>query len=241
MILLSANNAKTTLASSLTSRTTTVLLESGAGVLFPSPGLNEYFTLTLNDELTGAVYEVCWCTARSGDSCTVMRGQEGTSARSWLLGDYAYNTETAGSISAARAFSATNNPTLPYTVPPEQHGIPQYCGTTGTITLPAVSGVSDGFLCPIVNSAPGAQITVNTNSANVVLNGGTVSTTFGVGPLGQIALQWNSGASKWFPAVAPSVGRLINTQRWTSAGTYTYTPTIGTGKVIFVAQAGGGG
>jgi hypothetical protein len=100
MIPLFADNASTTLAAGISSSATTVLLAAGTGAEFPSPITGEFFTLTLNDQLTGNVYEICYCTARTGDSLTVMRGQEGTTAVAWLLGDYAYNAWTAAVILA---------------------------------------------------------------------------------------------------------------------------------------------
>jgi hypothetical protein len=93
-----ANNAFTQLAAGISSSATTILLTTGTGALFPNPGAGQFFTLTLNDALTKQIYEICYCTARTGDSCTVTRGQEGTTARSWLLGDYAYNAWTANAL-----------------------------------------------------------------------------------------------------------------------------------------------
>ena len=203
MILLSANNANTTLAAGISSSTTTIILATGTGALFPSPGTNQYFPLTLNDALTGLVYEICWCTSRTGDNLTVLRGQEGTTARAWLLGDYAYNANTAGNIQTGRAFSAANNPTLPFTVPATHNGITQICAATGTITLPAVSGIVDGFLCPIVCSSSGATITVNPNSASVALPSGTTSANFTIsGMESSIVLQWNLATTTWDTVLA---------------------------------------
>jgi len=98
MTPLFANNASTTLAAGISSSATTVLVAVGTGAEFPSPTTGQYFTLTLNDQATGEIYEICYCTARTGDSLTVLRGQEGTTAVSWLLGDYAYNAWTAATI-----------------------------------------------------------------------------------------------------------------------------------------------
>ena len=245
MILLSANNANTTLAAGISSSTTTIVMATGTGALFPSPGTNQYFPLTLNDALTGLVYEICWCTSRTGDNLTVLRGQEGTTARAWLLGDYAYNANTAGNIQTGRAFSAANNPTLPFTVPATHNGITQICAATGTITLPAVSGIVDGFLCPIVCNSSGATITVNTNSAAVSLPTGNTSTTFTLSGLDSyIVLQWNLAETMWNTVSAsPSfyyvTGTLLNVQTFTSSGTYT--PTPGTHSVVVEVQGGGGG
>ena len=234
MILLSANNATSTLAAGIGSGATTIVLSTGTGALFPTPGLNEYFTLTLNDALTGALYEVCWCTARTGDSLTVQRGQESTTARAWLIGDYAFNTDTANSINTSRAFSASNAPTLPFTVPPEQNGIVQLCGATGTITLPATAGIQDGFFCPIV-CIDGAIITVNTNSATVALPSGNVTSTFQIsGAQNSVFLQWSATSVAWF-----SLGSAGNHgfQAFTSNGTFTVPAAIVT---VTVVGAGGG-
>ena len=198
MILLSVNNATTTLGGGISSSATTVVLATGAGAMFPSPGASEYFTLTLNDALTGLVYEVCWCTARTGDSLTVLRGQEGTTARAWLIGDYAYNTQTANSIATARMLSSGNIPTLPFTIPPAHWGVTQFCNAASTITLPAVAGIQDGFPVAIVCIAASIAVTINTNSANVLLPSGSVNGSFPLTGLGNsIILQWNAAFVSW--------------------------------------------
>ena len=56
--------------------------------------------MTLTDAATGLVNEIIWVTARAADSLTVVRGQEATSAKAWLAGDFASNLLTAGQMSA---------------------------------------------------------------------------------------------------------------------------------------------
>jgi len=238
MILLSANNANTTLAAGISSSTTTIILATGTGALFPSPGTNQYFPVTLNDALTGLVYEICWCTSRTGDNLTVLRGQEGTTARAWLLGDYAYNANTAGNIQTGRAFSATNTPTLPFTVPAAHNGVTQICTGTGTITLPPTSSIQDGFLCPILCASSSATITVNTNSASVALPTGAVIGSFTIGALAGLAtLQWSAAEAAWYP-VSLSAGKLLNIQPFSASGTYNSTP--GTTRILVKLKGGGG-
>ncbi len=94
--LLFSNNAATTLATNISSVATTVNLAAGAGALFPNPTTGQAFTLTMLDAGTQTKTEVMLCTAKSGDTLTVVRGQEGTTAQSWLAGDYAKNVLTAG-------------------------------------------------------------------------------------------------------------------------------------------------
>jgi hypothetical protein len=199
MILLSSNNATTTLAAGIGTGATSITLSSGTGALFPAPGANEYFPLTLNDAATGLVYEITWCTARTGDVCTVLRAQEGTSAHSWLIGDFAYNANTAISIYTGRAFSSTNAPTLPFTIPAVHLGVTQVCSATGTLTLPNTTGIPDGFMCAVVCTTSSATITVNTNGATVAFPSGNVTTTFPVTGLGgSITLQWSALESVWY-------------------------------------------
>jgi hypothetical protein len=54
--------------------------------------------LTLNDAATQSVFEVLYVTAIAGASLTVLRGQEGTAATTWLTGDFAYASVTAAEL-----------------------------------------------------------------------------------------------------------------------------------------------
>ena len=79
------HNAATTLASGITNSATTLTVASGTGTLFPSPTGSQYFYCTLAN-LAGTV-EVIKVTARSTDTFTIVRGQDGTSAVAWNTGD----------------------------------------------------------------------------------------------------------------------------------------------------------
>jgi hypothetical protein len=76
-----SNGASATLAVSIINTDVTVQVQSGYGVLFPSPTGGDYFVLTLEDNLANV--EVMHCTARSGDLLTVTRAQEGTPAQAF--------------------------------------------------------------------------------------------------------------------------------------------------------------
>lgn len=94
--ILFANNAETNIAASITAGETTILITPGDGIKFPMPTGGDYFQLTLVKMVGGvAVYEVVSVTARAGDSLTVIRGQEGTTATSFSASDIASERLTA--------------------------------------------------------------------------------------------------------------------------------------------------
>lgn len=116
MAFLFANNAKSTLSAPMSAVSTTANLATGTGALFPNPTGGDVFTLTLNDAATGQVTEIMYCTARVGDVCTVIRGQEGTAAQNWTAGDFANLFVTAGQMGAlAQSLGGTTaqRPTVP--------------------------------------------------------------------------------------------------------------------------------
>lgn len=91
------NNAETMLAGAIGATDTTVLLTPGTGALFPALSAGEFFPLTMTKTSGGTpAREIVYVTARSGDTCTVLRGQEGTTATSFSSGDYAGCHLTAG-------------------------------------------------------------------------------------------------------------------------------------------------
>jgi len=97
------NNAASTLDGAITDVATSLAVQAGDGALFPSPTGNEYFYLTLDDG-AGSV-EIVKCTARSTDTLTVVRGQQGTSGTAFSDGDTVeqrWTAETAQLGSVAR-------------------------------------------------------------------------------------------------------------------------------------------
>ena len=76
------NNAVSLLASGINATQTTLTVLAGHGALYPNPGPNQFFTVTLENQ-AATIREIVHVTARSGDVFTVVRGQEGTDARAW--------------------------------------------------------------------------------------------------------------------------------------------------------------
>lgn len=85
MAVLLTNNAITKLASSVTTGATSIALTAGTGALFPSPSGGNWFPVTVIK--SDGSLEIMRCTARSTDTLTVTRAQEGTTAKAFSAGD----------------------------------------------------------------------------------------------------------------------------------------------------------
>jgi hypothetical protein len=85
MALKVTNNASTTIAGSINAAATAINLAGGTGSLFPVLSGSDWFWGTLVDASNNI--EVIKVTARSTDALTVTRGQDGTTAKSYTVGD----------------------------------------------------------------------------------------------------------------------------------------------------------
>ncbi|HCC3432074.1 hypothetical protein MMA45_06720 [Salmonella enterica] len=113
LTLLAANNAQTVLAAGISASATSLTVNSGAGSLFPAPSAGvSFFKLTLIDAATGQLTEIVHVTARYGDTMTIDRAQEGTTARAWSANDIAANMMTAGTLSYILGNFQPLDPTL---------------------------------------------------------------------------------------------------------------------------------
>lgn len=85
--ILFTNFATSTIANvgGIASGDTSVDVQAGDGALFPNPSGGDYFYLTLID--SSGNREIVKCTARSTDTLTIDRGEDGTSARAFSADD----------------------------------------------------------------------------------------------------------------------------------------------------------
>jgi hypothetical protein len=97
MPVLFSNNASATLASSITSTATVITVSTGLGALFPALPSGSYCYGTLTDSSNNL--EIVKVTARAADNLTVVRGQEGTTPRSYAAGDLLELRVTAAGLS----------------------------------------------------------------------------------------------------------------------------------------------
>tara|TARA_Y100000817_G_scaffold306152_1_gene291047 strand:- start:7058 stop:8800 length:1743 start_codon:yes stop_codon:yes gene_type:complete len=123
------NNAKTTLSSAVNNSTTTIPVTEGS--VFPAvnlSGAGTFFLLTLDDETNNEILKVTSCSGASGNiDLTVIRAQEGTTARAFSSGDKAELRFTSGTIDEIRSdntvhtniFTTANNSTTAFTLSDE--------------------------------------------------------------------------------------------------------------------------
>ena len=78
------NNATATLSSSITAASTSLTVTSGQGALFPSTTSGNYFYVTLID--TVGTVEIVKVTAKTTDTFTIVRAQDGTTASAFASG-----------------------------------------------------------------------------------------------------------------------------------------------------------
>jgi len=86
MTKLFSNNAETTLAAGITTTGQTSISVTD-GSVFPNPVAPDYFIATITQAATETSWEEVKVTARSSNTLTVVRGQEGSAAATWLSGD----------------------------------------------------------------------------------------------------------------------------------------------------------
>jgi hypothetical protein len=141
MPALFSNNASATLASSISTSSTSITVSTGMGALFPTITAGTYFYATLTDSSNNL--EIIKVTGRTSDSLTVVRAQEGTTARAYaaadkvelritaaVLGNFV-QLDGAQTITGVKTFSGAN-----------AYGTPASITLTNATGLPVATGIS---------------------------------------------------------------------------------------------------
>ncbi len=102
MTQLFTNNAGAKLAAAVASGDVTFDVQTGQGAEFPSLSGSDFFIATL-ESIDGTTREIVKVTARSTDTMTVTRAQEGTSAGTFAAGDKFDCRLTAGGMATIEA------------------------------------------------------------------------------------------------------------------------------------------
>lgn len=92
------NFAATTIVGSLSDVATSVIVSDAS--LMPEPTGDDFFIMVLATALTEATREVVKCTSRTGNTLTIVRGQEGTTPSAFNNGDKAEIRETASILNS---------------------------------------------------------------------------------------------------------------------------------------------
>ncbi len=170
------NNASSTLASPITTTSTSLILTTGAGALFPLLATGQWFWGTLTN--SSAAVEVVKVTAVSGDTMTIVRGQDGTTALAWNSGDVFELRPTAALFNDKSDVVAagTNAITETYT------------------TAPAKATPADLDILPLGDSAAGfslAQLSWGNLKSSLVAYLSALTSTWGISITGNAATATN--------------------------------------------------
>ena len=97
MSVLFSNNASTTLSAGVGDSATSITVADGS--VFPAISGTDYAYLTLEVDSDPTLKEIVKCTARSGNTLTIVRAQDGTSARTFSTADKCELRLTAAGLS----------------------------------------------------------------------------------------------------------------------------------------------
>ncbi len=169
------NFALGTLSSQLLIGGTSLVLQTGEGTLFPDTGSGNTFMAVIwgsgyATPQSDSSREIIVAYRSSGDTFTITRGQEGTSAKQWEINDNFMLTATAGVFDE---YETAVNGKVPYT------------GASGNVTLGAntlstTSGLISPKIYPSADSTTAFQINKADGTTNV-LNVNTTSGNVGIG------------------------------------------------------------
>ena len=204
------NNAATGMVYPISSSATTLVVNGGSGSLFPAPTGGNYFMLTLISQLTGNM-EIVQCTARSGDTFTIVRAQEGTTAQAFAIGDGVQLRITAGSL------SAITNPVVVDSINGTA-GQVNVSSTTGNVTISLPSTLTNINTTGVANGVAGG-------AANQILyQTGAGATSFLTTPsTANTSLVWNGTNFVWGSAPGPVATGAIYENKNNISANYTMT------------------
>ena len=170
-----ANNAATTLSADITNSATTLTVQSGTGALFPTLTGSQYFYCTLENG-SGSSREIVKVTARSTDTFTIVRGQDGTSGTAFVLGSKVELRLVRANLQDFALLDEANTFTQQQTV---SSGI-KFSDTTVQTTA---------FVGNATYATTAGSATTATTAASISSTGGLQNMT--AYALGSICLAWN--------------------------------------------------
>ena len=196
-LFLFADNVSTLAASSIASTDTTIAVSTGTGSLFPTVSSGEQLAVTIED-VSGNI-EVVYCTGVTGDTLTVVRAQEGTSAQNFASGSYVEMRVTSGVLASflqkEGGDTLTNTTTLAGVLQLNSNGSIQGGEYAGGAVRGGPGETDNELVVPSGGGAPtigGSDILTEANVAS------TLPTGYGLVVSGMV-LMW-TGASNAIPS-----------------------------------------
>jgi hypothetical protein len=263
MPVLFTNNASAPLAASISSSATTIVVTTGQGALFPALSGSDYFYATLTN--SSNQLEIVKVTARSSDTMTVVRGQEGTTARAYSAADKIEIRVTAAGLTnmaqldKTQTFSVTPTFTNPLAVASGGTGVTTSTGsganvlaTSPTLVTPVLGTPTSGNLANCTFPTLNQNTTGTANNVTgivAVANGGT-----GLATLTANNVLLGNGTSTPLAVAPGTTGNVLasngttwvsisvtpDVQTFTSTGTWTK-PTGGQTMARIQVWGGGAG
>ena len=173
------NNVRSALDTAISASDLGLVVTFGDGTLFPAAGAGDYFYMTI--EATDGSYEIVKVTARSGDSMTIVRAQEGTTARAFTAG-------------ASCALRITNQGLL--------DKVAEDNLATNSVTLSKLETLTAARVLGSVAGGNASQLTatqvldlIGSTQGNVLYRGASSWAALGVGTAGQVLQSGGAGAN----------------------------------------------
>jgi len=159
-----SNNASSVLALPITDIGQTTINLDGGGAQFPTPSGTSVFRLVIEDALGN--YEVCECTARVGDQLTIVRAQEGTTAKTF---DAGARVELRLTQAVMESFAQLDGFTMAGDIDMSSFELQNVAITSGSITGATIEGgvlraTDGGVRNELVIPDAGAAPTIGGNS-----------------------------------------------------------------------------
>lgn len=193
------NDAYGYLSSAITDSATSIALTSGTGANFPSLGVSDYFYATIFQ--TTGISEIVKVTARLGDTLTVVRAQEGTTALAFPSGSKVELRVTAQSILDAIAAVGGGTGDVVGPASSVDNAVVRYSGTTGKLVKNSGVYINDANKVSLGSSTPVALTA--TITPQVQFLGTTISTS------APMVARYSANASQTFYYTAKSRGASV--------------------------------
>ncbi len=214
------NNARGALASGIASGATSITLGTGQGALFANPSSPDYSVATIFQYGTGGEinHEIVRITARSGDTLTVTRGQEGTTARAFNAGDPIQCRVTAAAMNAPNPESVLYGRRAGYetlfnqgnsgsavTIPFNSYQMVRVTlnAAAPALTLPIVGVLIGYYTLIIVQDATGSRVPSFVNVASNRWGGDAAQPPINPNASGVTVLNFLWTGTEWIGSVLP--------------------------------------